>query len=205
MLGSNHTVKLSKSTWHQNEKFGKETVHREDLSKSVNLMSVVLARQDSGKDHMRWLCTKNGAPAEWHGHLANIFSSSRIRTMLRFYVGIAMVMPAPTPNKTRGARIRGKRNKVQKRWAQWRGPETLQWYWLPMGKCATTRRHKCLFIKIWGIGHAQETLQQERREAWELATSVYEKQNADKATFYSLTTARAMPAPSSKSQRSENS
>ena len=32
---------------------GKERVHRKDLSKSVNLMSVVLARQNPRKDHMR--------------------------------------------------------------------------------------------------------------------------------------------------------
>ena len=34
-------------------KFGKERVHREEVSRSVNLMSVVLARQNSKKDHMR--------------------------------------------------------------------------------------------------------------------------------------------------------
>ena len=45
-------------------KFGKERVHREILSKSVNLMSVVLARPNSGKDHMRRLCNKKDAPAE---------------------------------------------------------------------------------------------------------------------------------------------
>ena len=32
-----------------NLKFGKERVHREQLSKSVNLMIVVFARQNSGK------------------------------------------------------------------------------------------------------------------------------------------------------------
>ena len=47
-----------------NKKFGKERVHREELSQSVNLMSVVLARQNSGKDHMRRPCTKKDAPAE---------------------------------------------------------------------------------------------------------------------------------------------
>ena len=62
-LGSKHAVKFSKRTWHQT-KIGKEVVHREQSSKNVNLMSVVLARQNSGKDHMRRPCTKKDAPAE---------------------------------------------------------------------------------------------------------------------------------------------
>ena len=37
-LGSDHAVKFSKGTWHQ--KIGKERSHCEELSKSVNLMSV---------------------------------------------------------------------------------------------------------------------------------------------------------------------
>ena len=37
-------------------KFGTERVHREESSQSVNLMNVVLARQNSRKDHMRRLC-----------------------------------------------------------------------------------------------------------------------------------------------------
>ena len=39
-------------------KFGKERVHREGSSKSVRLMSAVLARQHSGKDHIRRPCSK---------------------------------------------------------------------------------------------------------------------------------------------------
>ena len=48
-------------------KFGKERVHHEVLSKSVRLMSVVLVRQNSRKDHMRRLCTKKDAPANQRG------------------------------------------------------------------------------------------------------------------------------------------
>ena len=48
-------------------KFGKERVHGEGSSKSVRLMSVVLARQNSEKDHMRRPCTKKEAPAKQHG------------------------------------------------------------------------------------------------------------------------------------------
>ena len=41
MLGSKHAVKFSKGLLAPNQNFGKERVHREVLSKSVNLMSVV--------------------------------------------------------------------------------------------------------------------------------------------------------------------
>ena len=46
----------------------------------------------------------------------------------------------------------------------------------------------------------QDTLQQERcgRKAWDLAQSVCKLKTKDKATFYSLAKAWAMPAPSSK-------
>ena len=64
-------------------KFGKERVHGEELSKSVRLMSEVLARRNSGKDHMRRPCTKKDAPAEQRGIWRNIFTSSRTRTKLR--------------------------------------------------------------------------------------------------------------------------
>ena len=40
-------------------KFGKERVHREELSKSVRF-----ARPNSGKDYMRRPCTKKDAPAK---------------------------------------------------------------------------------------------------------------------------------------------
>ena len=59
MLGSKHT-------WHQ-LKFWKERVHREVSSKSVHLMSVVFARQNSRTDHMRTPRPKNDAPAKQRG------------------------------------------------------------------------------------------------------------------------------------------
>ena len=65
-------------------KFVKERVHRKELSKSVRFISVVLARQNSGKDHMRRPCNKKDAPAKQHGIWRDIFTSSRIRTKLRF-------------------------------------------------------------------------------------------------------------------------
>ena len=80
----------SKGTWHQikiREKKGYI-----ELSMCVRLMSVAFARQNSENDHMRRPCTKKDAPAEKHGIWRNIFTSSRMRTMLRF----TRVMPAPT-------------------------------------------------------------------------------------------------------------
>ena len=48
-------------------KFGKERVHREVLSNSVRLVTVVLARQNSEKDHVRRPLSKNDAPAKQRG------------------------------------------------------------------------------------------------------------------------------------------
>ena len=63
-------------------------------------MSVVLARQNSSKEHMRRPRTKKDVPAEQHGMWRKIFSSSRIRTKLRFETLIeARVMPAPTSKR----------------------------------------------------------------------------------------------------------
>ena len=47
--------------------FGKEGVHREELSQRVRLMSVFLERPHSVKDHKRRPCTKKDAPAKQHG------------------------------------------------------------------------------------------------------------------------------------------
>ena len=81
---SKHTIKFSKGTWHQiKNKFGKERVHREVLSKSVRHMSVVLARRNSRKDHMLRPWSKNDAPAKQRGIWRKIFTSSRTRTKLR--------------------------------------------------------------------------------------------------------------------------
>ena len=71
MLGSRHTVKFSEGTWHQSKKFGKERSHREGSSNSVDLTSVILARRNSRKDHMRRPCTKKGAPAKQRGTWRN--------------------------------------------------------------------------------------------------------------------------------------
>ena len=48
------------------KKFGKEMVHREVLPENVRLMSVVLARRNSRKDHVRRRRAEKDAPAEQH-------------------------------------------------------------------------------------------------------------------------------------------
>ena len=57
--------KIGIGTWHQ-RKIREKRVHREDLFKSVNFMSVVLARLSVRRGHKRRSCTKKGAPAEQH-------------------------------------------------------------------------------------------------------------------------------------------
>ena len=64
-------------------KFGKR-VHSEELSKSVNFKSVVLARPGLRRGHKRRPCTKKDAPAEQRGTWRKIVASSRMRTKLSF-------------------------------------------------------------------------------------------------------------------------
>ena len=52
------------------QKLGKEMVHREDLSQSVNLTSVVRALPDLRKGHKMKPRTKKDSPAEWAWDLA---------------------------------------------------------------------------------------------------------------------------------------
>ena len=79
MLGSKKRRQILRRHLTHQKETGKVSVHREELSNSVRLMSVVLARQNSRKDLMRRPCTKNDAPAEQHGILRNRFTSSTIR------------------------------------------------------------------------------------------------------------------------------
>ena len=78
---------------------GKEICPSQGIIPNVNLMSVVLARPKSGKYHVRRLCTKRGAPAEWRAFWRNMCASSRMRTK---YVVLSPVeaMVTPTPTST---------------------------------------------------------------------------------------------------------
>ena len=62
MLESKHAVKFK--ALGTKSRFGKKRVHREVLSRSLHLMNVVLAPQNSGKDHTRRPCIKKDAPAK---------------------------------------------------------------------------------------------------------------------------------------------
>ena len=66
-------------------------------------------------------------------------------------------------------------------------------------KCEPQERNPC--APKFEDGTQEETLQQARcarRKAWDLAKNVCNLKAKDKATFYSLTEAWVMPAPSSK-------
>ena len=136
-------------------KIGKERVHREELSKSVHLMSAALARQNSRKDHMRRPCTKKDAPAEQHGIWRNKFTSSRIRQGYVLYSHRSKG-DADTYFKKDQRRdfvvdsgasthMMAKKNQAQRDRTRCEGPETLLWYSLPKEKCIQTRRHKSSF------------------------------------------------------------
>ena len=74
-------------------KFGKERVHREELSKSVHLMSVVLARQILGKDHMRRPRCARKAVWDLARHIYKLKNSDKTS----FYTCLeARRKPAPT-------------------------------------------------------------------------------------------------------------
>ena len=65
-------------------------------------------------------------------------------------------------------------------------------------KCEPQERNPC--APKFEHRTREETSQQERyarREAWDLSKNVHKLKNKDKATFYSLTKAWVMPAPSS--------
>ena len=102
-LWPKHTVKFSKSTWHPIffffKKNGKERVHREELSESVRLMSVVLARPNSVKNHMRRPCTTKMRPqsSAWFGE--NIYKLKNSYRTTFFSPIEAKLMPAPTSTK----------------------------------------------------------------------------------------------------------
>ena len=107
-LESKHAVKFSIGALHQIKI--RERVRREELSQSVDLISVVLARPNSGKDHMRRPCTKKDASAEQHGiWRTNIHKLQNSHNATLCTPIEARVMPASTHfEKTRGARIRSR-------------------------------------------------------------------------------------------------
>ena len=80
-------------------KFAEERVHREELSKRVRTMSVVLARQNLGKDHMRTLHQERCArKAAWN--LAKNIYQLKNSDKTTFYVpGEVKGMSTPSTSK----------------------------------------------------------------------------------------------------------
>ena len=110
---------VNKESWDQNapsnspkasdtkiKKFGKDRVHREELSKSARLTSVVLARQNSGKDHMRKPCNKRDAPAKQHGIWRTYLQAQEFGENFALYSHWSKGNAGTYFNETRGARIR---------------------------------------------------------------------------------------------------
>ena len=99
-LGSKHTVKFSKGTWHQTKNSGKKRSIARNYPKSVNIMSAVFARQNSGKDHMRKHCTMKDAPREAAWDLARNIYKLKSSDKATFCTPIeAKVMSAPTSKR----------------------------------------------------------------------------------------------------------
>ena len=49
-LGSNHTVKFSKGTWHHIKIFGKERVHRKESCQSMSLKNAIREKDSSSEE-----------------------------------------------------------------------------------------------------------------------------------------------------------
>ena len=62
----------------------------------MNLMSIVFARQNSGKDHMRRPCTKKDALVEWHGIWRTYYKLKNADKTTVYSPIEAKVMPSPT-------------------------------------------------------------------------------------------------------------
>ena len=82
-------------------KFGKESVHREELSQSVNVMSVVHARQNSREDHIKGdLAPRRMRPQSCMGFDETYFYKLKNADKATFHTPIeARALPAPSPKR----------------------------------------------------------------------------------------------------------
>ena len=156
-------------------KFSKERVHREEFSKSVNLMSVVFARPSLRRGHKRKPSTNKDALAEQHGTWRRIFTSSNIRTRQRS----SLIEPKATPALQNYWRYESswlilelqcwaKRIWAQMNWKLCGDPETPKWKWQPMEKCKQMRKHKDMFAILdssWLSNYSKIHLQFNRLES----------------------------------------
>ena len=131
------------------KKTGKERVHREKLFQSVLLISVVLARQNSGKDHMRTPLDQEGCARRGAWDLAKIFTSSRMRTKLGFIILSGQgECQHPLQEISRKSRIRSRfrsTNAHAENWILCEDPGTPLWCSQPVGKCIQTRKDRYTF------------------------------------------------------------
>ena len=65
-------------------KFGNERVHREELFRSVSLMSAIRVLQNLRKEHTMKPCSKKYAPAEKHGNRPKSVYKLKNRIKVRF-------------------------------------------------------------------------------------------------------------------------
>ena len=109
-LGSKHAVKFSQEggdrkfstgTWHQIKMRDRG---REELSKSVRLTSVVLARRNSRTNHMRKHSTKKDAPAMQSGNWRKHLQTQEFGQNYVYVLGEAKVMSTPIASKRRKER-----------------------------------------------------------------------------------------------------
>ena len=137
------------------EEGAKLRVHREVLSKSVRLMSVVLERRNSGEYHMRRSWPENDAPAKLRGICRKLFTSSGIWTKLRFmFSGEVKGMSTPVTSKRPEERelvvdsgasmhmMSKKKNLSSEEMDTLRRCRTPTGYWLLVEKCTPMRRHQ---------------------------------------------------------------
>ena len=78
------------------KKSGKKGSIAGHYPKHLNLMSIVFARQNSGKDHMRRPCIKKDALVEWHGIWRKYYKLKNADKTTVYSPIEARVMPSPT-------------------------------------------------------------------------------------------------------------
>ena len=139
-----------------NKNSGKKGPSRGVLQKCVHFMSIVFARRNSRKDHMRRLCTKKDAPAEQHGIWRTYSQAQEFGQSYVLYSywskgndGTHLEKDQRSENSqsiqehqcTRWA----KKAWAHMNWILCEDPGTPLWCLQPMEKCIQTTKHKYTF------------------------------------------------------------
>ena len=93
--GDQNTWSNSPSALGTKKNSGKKGSIAGHYPKHLNLMSIVFARQNSGKDHMRRLCTKKDALLERHGIWRKYYKLKNADKTTVYSLIEAKVMPSP--------------------------------------------------------------------------------------------------------------